>query len=320
MTVKAIFGGTAVLPVLGLLTGILILPAKADTLQFDKAPVTDVIAKLDSTFAVTIVLKGDISPQTPVTLDIDDTAASNAVLDAVNQLSNATNSDFQKSFVIRKIADSEQAPPVQINTKASAAFPDNDDYTVDVHDAIQQVAALDGATVEVTDPISETNVSLSDLDLPVADAANQIAQKTHTEWEAIYTLTPRSAVPTIEGKVVDRTNEGQPIIEEPFSWYEAPQKPEVVAATDTDGKPIVETDAQKAESARELAAQQAAAAALAPVTDPYNPGTTYYPGTGTTVYGSGPFPTTSTTGGTNNITVVGGNNGFVTGAYVPIGQ
>jgi len=310
MTVKAIGGWAAALSALFLWTGVLSTSARADSLQFDKAPVTDVVAKLDNTFNVTIVLKGDVNPQTPVTLDVDDTTAPNAVLDAINQLSNAIGADFQKSFVISRIADSEPVPPVQINTKTDAAFPDNDDYTVDVHYAIQQVAALDGATVDVTDPISQSDVALTDLDLPVADAANQIAQKTHTRWETIYTLTPRSAVPNIEGKVVDRTNEGQPIIEEPFSWYEAPLKPEVTAAPDTDknGNPIPLTDAQKAEAAQEAAAQQAAAAA--PVAGMYSP-----PGAGFT---SGtPYPTTS---GPSGIVVVGGNNGFVTGGYAPIGQ
>jgi hypothetical protein len=68
-------------------------------------------------------------------------------------------------------------------------------------------------------------VTLSATTLPAADAAAEIARQTHTRWKAFYALTPRLAGRNLGGKVIDRTNGGSPILQEPYTSFPRPAPP-----------------------------------------------------------------------------------------------
>lgn len=229
MTVKAKYGLASAVPLIVAIGALVTAPAVADPLQFQKAPVSNVVSKLDGVFNISIVIRGPLDPATPITLDVPDSSAPSAVLTLVNQLSNDLGANFQKSFVISKVADAIPVSTVHVDTNSSIVFSDT---TVNVNDAIQRVASLDGAAVHFADPLSGS-VSLTDSTLTVADAANQIAQATHTRWQALYTLTPTTSTVPVDGKVVGWTNEGQKILQLPYSVYIAPPKPEMVKVDST---------------------------------------------------------------------------------------
>jgi len=218
MTVGAIRGWAAALPLILSFGAGASSPARANSLLIEQTPVTNAVAEMDHVFGITIVVKGAIDPEMPVTVSLDDTSAPGAVLDAVNQLSNDIGATFQKSVVISKLPKSEAVPPVHIDGTTEIYFSDN---TVGAEDAIQRVASLDSAEVNFTDAVSGT-IFLPDVEFTLTDAANDIAQRTHTRWQSVYTLSIGQSSNVPEGKVVDRTNEGQPIIQLPYSVYDSP--------------------------------------------------------------------------------------------------
>jgi len=244
MTARSKMAWTLVVPIIVSFGSVLCSAVQADPLDFEQAPMSNVVAKLDRTFGISVVVTGRYNPATPVSLMVADPAASNARLDAINQLANSLGSDFQKSFVISKVADASIVPDVRVDTGSHVIFDDN---TVDANAAIQKLVLLDNSTVSFADPVSGT-VNLSDNDLQVQDAANQIAQQTHTHWQAVYTLTPRSETPSVRGRIVDRTTEGQPIVQLPFSTYIAPEPKEDLEAT-TPATDATSKDASKAGTA-----------------------------------------------------------------------
>jgi hypothetical protein len=241
MTVKAIRGWAVALPLILSFGAGASAPARANPLSIERAPVTNAVAELDRAFDITIVVKGAVKPETPVSLSVDDRDAPGAVLDAVNQLSNDLGGTFQKSFVISKLPKSEPVPPVHVDSATEIYFSDN---SVGAEDSVQRVADLDSAEANFVDPVSGT-IFLSDVEFPLSDAANEIAKLTHTRWQAIYTITMGNAPNAPEGRVVDRTNEGQPILQLPFSVYEAPpSNPAPTPAADTKTGPGSKADAQ----------------------------------------------------------------------------
>jgi len=249
MTARSKMAWIFILPIVVSFGSVLCSAVHADPLDFEQAPMSNVVAKLDRTFGISVVVTGRFNPDTPVSLMVADPAASNARLDAINQLANSLGSDFQKSFVISKVADESIVPDVRVDTGSHVLFEDN---TVDAGAAIQKLALLDNSTVSFADPISGS-VNLSDTNLQVQDAANQIAQQTHTHWQAVYTLTPRSQTPLVRGRIVDRTTEGQPIVQLPFSTYIAPEPKEdldtTTPGTDTTGKDAEKTGTAPASGA-----------------------------------------------------------------------
>jgi hypothetical protein len=228
MTVKAIRGWAVALPLILSCGAGLSSPARADSLNIQQTPVTNAIAELDHSFGVTVVVKGTVDPETPVSVSLDDTSAPGAALDAINQLSNDIGATFQKSYVISRLPSSEPVPSVHVDSTTEIYFGDN---SVDAEGAIQRIAHLDAADISYVDPVSGT-IFLSDTDFTLPDAANEVARLTHTRWQAVYTLTLGSESNPTQGKVVDRTNEGQPIVQLPYSEYDAPL-PKPAPAADT---------------------------------------------------------------------------------------
>lgn len=226
MTARFRMAWAVALPILVSLGSGLSSVAHADSLDFEQAPVSNAVAKLDKTFGVSIVIDGASNPNTPVDVLVADLDRPGARLDAINQLANSLGLDFQKSYVISKVSDDTAIPDVRLDTTSHVVFADN---TVDAAAAIQKIGLLDAAIVHFSDPVSG-KVNLSDTDLQASDAADQIAKQTHTVWQAVYTLTPRSQPAVERGKIVDRTNEGQPIVQLPFSTYFSPA-PKVLDTT-----------------------------------------------------------------------------------------
>jgi len=234
------------LPILVSLGSGLSSVARADSLDFEQTPVSNAVARLDKTFGISIVVGGANNPNTPVNLLVADLDKPGARLDAINQLANSLGLDFQKSYVISKVSNDTAIPDVKLDTTSHVVFADN---TVDAAAAIQKIGLLDAAIVHFSDPISG-KVNLTDNNLQASDAANQIAKQTHTVWQAVYTLTPRSLPAVQRGKIVDRTNEGQPIVQLPFSTYfsPAPKVPEATTQPSTTSVQVPATQASPATS------------------------------------------------------------------------
>jgi hypothetical protein len=202
-------------------------PAGADPIAFDHAPLSNIVAQLSQQYGVNIVLKGSLAqnPSRAVTLRVGDPGTTPTRLQAMNALANAAGVDFQKGFVVSKIAADDVPPPVKIDSNGYVVFKDK---TVSAKDAIAEVATTDNATIQVSDDVAG-NVTFTKSTLRTADAAAEIARQTHTRWRVYYALTPRSM--GLRGKVVDHSNDGQAIVELPFTYYGSKSGP---AATGDD--------------------------------------------------------------------------------------
>ena len=187
----------------------------ADPISFDQAPLSNVVAQLSQQYGVSIVLKGALAqnPDQAVTLHVGDPGTTPTRLQAINALANAAGVDFQKGIVVSKIAGDDVPPPVKIDSNGYVIFKDT---TVSASEAIAEVATTDNATIQVGDDVTG-DVTFSKATLRTAEAAAEIARQTHTRWRVYYALTPRSM--GLRGKVVDRNNGGQPIVELPFTYY-----------------------------------------------------------------------------------------------------
>jgi hypothetical protein len=266
MTARFNAGWAVALPIIVSFGSVLCGSAKADPLELNQVPVSNAIAKLDKVYGISIVISGTVNPRTPVSFSVDDTSEASYPLFAVNSLANSLGLDFQKSFVISKVADASGQPGPRMDTNSDVIFADN---KVDAASAIEKVAMLDGATVQFTDSVTGT-VNLTDTDLKAKDAAGQLAQLTHTHWEAVYTLYSRSVSPTAFGKVVDRTNEGQPIVQLPFATYvyAPPPAPAPKVVVDTT-KPASAAPTGAPETAVTQPAQTPGVVPTAPYANPY---------------------------------------------------
>jgi hypothetical protein len=205
--------------------------ARAESLSFNNEPVSNVIAQMAKQYGINIVLKGDLSPSHRVSLTVGNVDGPGGVLDAVSTLSNALRADFDKVYVVSKYTGTGDLPPATTDTFAQVVFADT---TLPARDAIEAVAAADGAATEIYGTLEGT-VTLSDRVLRVPEAASQVQKQTHTRWKAFYALTPRGGLSRLHmGKVVDHTASGQPIIEQPVSAYaHRTTTPETAAAAAT---------------------------------------------------------------------------------------
>ncbi|MBV9850825.1 MAG: hypothetical protein JO250_14215 [Armatimonadetes bacterium] len=205
----------------------LVSRAGADPIAYDQMPLSNIVAQLGQKYGVSIVLKGELTRDAarPVTFSIGDAGTTPTRLQAINALANAAGVDFQKGFVVSKVASDDVPPPVKIDSNGYVIFKDK---TMPARDAITAVATTDSATVQISGDVTG-DVTLSKTTLRTAEAAAEIARQTHTRWRAYYALTPRAAAQ--RGKVVDRNDSGQAIVELPFTYYgsKAPEQPNTPA-------------------------------------------------------------------------------------------
>ncbi len=194
----------------------LAVPAHADTISFTNTPASNVVAEMNRRLGITIVFRGGVSANQPVTFSVDNPDTPGGRLDAVSSLANALGLDFQKVYVVSKIDAGATVPEVQIDSDAPIVFPSE---KMAAREAIQTVAAVDNAVTQISGAITG-DVVFPSRRLNASDAAALIAKQTQTGWKAYYGFFRRGQGPQrLEGKVLDHTNGGQPITELPLLTY-----------------------------------------------------------------------------------------------------
>jgi hypothetical protein len=215
------------------------LPASAaSSLSFNSIPVSDAVAQIDNQLGVTISLKQGINPNARVSFSVSDLQGPGARLDAINQLANALNADFQKVIVVRSASADASTPAPIMDSDAPVHFKAG---TMSVRDAIQTVAEVDSAVAKMTENI-DGSVTFNGDEMTVKQAAASIARQSHTLWKTFYAITPRNGAGSTAGKIIGYTGAGKPILELPYRTFrEATTPPPPVvdpAAVNPDGSPV----------------------------------------------------------------------------------
>lgn len=167
-------------------------------------------------YGVTIVFRGNVNANLPVTFAVDDPDTPAGRLQAVSDLANALGLDFQKVYVVSKIDAGATVPEVQVDSNGPVNFAST---KVPAREAIETVAAVDSALAQINGAVTG-DVTLPRRRMTAIDAAALIAKQTQTGWKAYYGLFRRGEEPSrLDGIVVDRTNQGQPITELPLLTY-----------------------------------------------------------------------------------------------------
>ncbi len=193
-----------------------LLPAHADTLTFTNAPASEVAAAMSKRLGVAIVFQGSVSKSLPVTFSVDDPDSPGGRLQAVSNLAAALDADFQKVYVVSKVGSGAAIPPVPLDSNGPVVFRA---IHVPARQAIQTVAAVDSAVTQISGAVTGS-VTFPSTNLSASDAAASIAKQTGTEWKAYYGLFKRGEAPDrLNGIVVDRTADGQPITVQPLLSY-----------------------------------------------------------------------------------------------------
>ena len=191
-------------------------PVHADTLTFTSAPAGEVAAAVGKRLGVTIVFRGSLNKSLPVTFSVDDPDSPGGRLQAVSSLATALDADFQKVYVVSKVDPGASVPAVPLDTNAPIVFRST---RVSARQAIQAVAAVDSAVTQISGAV-EGSVVFPSTHMSASDAAAAIAKQTGTEWKAYYGLFKRGEAPArLNGIVVDRTADGQPITVQPLLSY-----------------------------------------------------------------------------------------------------
>jgi len=198
------------------LTALIVLPTRADTLTLTNTPASNAVAEINRRLGVTLVFRSAVNTNQPVTISVDNPDTPDGRLAVVSALANALGLDFQKVFVVSKIDAGATVPEVKIDSDAPIIFPSTH---LSARDAIQSVAAVDGALAQISGAVTG-DVVLPSLRMRAVAAAATIAQQTQTGWTAYYGLFRRGQGPQhLEGKILDYTADGQPITELPLLTY-----------------------------------------------------------------------------------------------------
>ncbi len=187
-----------------------------DTLTFTNAPASSVAAAMNKRYGVTIVFRGSVNTQQPVTFSVDNPDTAGGRLQAISSLATALDVDFQKVYVVSKVDPGAAVPPVPLDTDGPIVF---SAAHVPVRDAIQTVAAVDNAITQINSAITG-DVTLPSTRMSASEAAAAIAKQTGTEWKAYYGMFKRGEEPArLEGTVIGETGNGQAITVQPLLTY-----------------------------------------------------------------------------------------------------
>lgn len=193
-----------------------VMPSRADTLSFANTPASNAVAELNRRLGITIVFRGGVSANQPVTFSVDNPDTPDGRLEAVSALANALGLDFQKVFVVSKIDAGATVPEVKIDSNAPIVFPSG---KMSAREAIQTVAAVDNAVTQISSAITG-DVVFPSRRVRAVEAAMLIAKQTQTGWKSYYGLFRRGQGPQrLEGTVLDHTSGGQAITELPLMTY-----------------------------------------------------------------------------------------------------
>ena len=188
-------------------------PVSADTINFTNTPASAAAAALNKRLGATIVFRGSVNTSRPVTFSVDNPGTAGGRLPAVSSLAGALDLDFQKVYVVSKAAPGASLPSIPIDADAPVVFRRP---RMPVREAIQTVAAVDGALAQISGAVEGT-VDLPSGEISASEAAASIAKQTGTQWKAYYGLFPRGQAPArLGGLVVDRTADGQAITKLPL--------------------------------------------------------------------------------------------------------
>ena len=191
-------------------------PVHADTLTFTNAPASEAAAAIGKRLGVTIVFRGSVSKSLPVTFSVDNPDSPGGRLEAVSDLATALDADFQKVYVVSKVDPGAAIPAVPLDSNGPVVFRST---LVPARQAIQAVAAVDSAVTQISSSV-DGSITFSSTTLSASEAAAAIAKQTGTEWKAYYGLFKRGEAPArLNGIVVDRTADGQPITVQPLLSY-----------------------------------------------------------------------------------------------------
>lgn len=189
---------------------------RASDLTYTNRPAGNVVANLSRQYGITIVFRSPVNASLPVSFSVADADTPSGRLEAVSDLANALGLDFQKVYVVSKVDAGAAVPEVKVDSNGYVVFSST---KVSARDAIQTVAAVDGAIAQVSGAVTG-DVILPSRRMSAADAATLIAKQTGTGWKAYYGMFQRGQGPArLEGTVLDRTNGGQPITELPLLTY-----------------------------------------------------------------------------------------------------
>ncbi len=151
-----------------------------------------------------------------MTFSVDDPDSPGGRLQAVSNLATALDADFQKVYVVSKADAGAAIPPVPLDSNGPVVFRSTH---VPVRQAIQTVAAVDSATTQISGAVTGS-ITFPSASLSASAAAAFIAKQTGTEWKAYYGLFKRGEAPSrLNGVVLDRTADGQPITVQPLLSY-----------------------------------------------------------------------------------------------------
>jgi hypothetical protein len=185
------------------------LPAvHAQTISFNNTPASSAAMAMSKRYGVTIVFRGSINTGQPVTFSVDNADTPDGRLQAVSNLANALNLDFQKVYVVSKIDPGAAVPAVPVDSDGPIVFTSTH---IPVREAIQTVASVDNALTQISSLITG-DVTLPSTHMTAFEAAAAISKQTGTEWKAYYGLFKRSETPArFSGEIIGQTNDGQPI-------------------------------------------------------------------------------------------------------------
>ncbi len=186
---------------------------RADTLSFNAAPASNAVAEMSRRYGVSIVFRSAVNSSKPVTFSVDNPDTPDGRVQAMNDLGNALDMDFQKVFVVSKIDPGTTVPDVKVDNDGPIVFPNT---RVNARDAIKAIAGVDGALTQISREI-QGNVVFSSRRQTASSAAAAVAKQTGTVWHAYYGFYKRGEEPArLKGDVVDHDINGNPVMALPL--------------------------------------------------------------------------------------------------------
>ena len=189
---------------------------RADSLTFTGTPASNAVAQMSKRYGVSIVFRGAVNSAKPVTFNVDDADTPDGRVQAMNDLGNALDMDFQKVFIVSKIEPGTTVPEVKVDSSGSLVFPAT---KVPARDAIKAIAGVDGALAQISRTIDGV-VIFPSRRMTAATAAAVVAKQTRTVWRAYYGFYKRGEEPArLKGDVIDTDINGNPVTASPFVTY-----------------------------------------------------------------------------------------------------
>ncbi len=203
---------------------------RADSLTFTRTPASNAVAEMSRRYGVSIVFRSAVSGSKPVTFSVDNADTPDGRVQAMNDLGNALGMDFQKVYVVSKIAPGTSVPEVKVDNDAPVVFPAT---KVPAREAIQTIAGVDGALTQISGAV-EGSVVFPSRRMTAATAAAVVAKQTGTVWRAYYGFFKAGQEPArLKGEIIDRDVNGQPVMALPLVTF----RNQVAKPASTNGVP-----------------------------------------------------------------------------------